>query len=223
MLRVRFRPIRAGKEPRLREWLSELNARAGEVRATFRHESVHAEQAFVVDGASGPLLVYAVAAQDLAQAGRAFEASTHRIDAEHRAVLRECLEAPLEITASCSLSLDEAALEGASLLRVSFLPILEGRESRLRAWLAELEARADEVRATFRDESVRAEQAFVVACACGPVLVGVEEAADFERAASASRTSPHRIDAEHRAVLRECVGRRLDWPPAYDVSLGGGE
>lgn len=40
------------------------------------------------------------------------------------------------------------------MLKVAFRHILPGKEERLRAWLAELSRRADEVRATFVDETL---------------------------------------------------------------------
>jgi hypothetical protein len=103
-------------------------------------------------------------------------------------------------------------------LRISFRAIKPGKEARLRAWLAELNQRADEVRATFRNETVRAEQAFMVDGPNGPMLVYAMEAADFERGAAAFANSQHPIDIEHRAVMQECVGSALDIRPLYDVS-----
>jgi len=105
-------------------------------------------------------------------------------------------------------------------LRVSFRAIKPGKEARLRAWLEELNARADEVRATFKDETVRAEQAFIVEGPNGPMLVYAVEAEDFERGAAAYANSQHPIDAEHRALMRECLGPALDVRPVYDVSAG---
>ena len=67
------------------------------------------------------------------------------------------------------------------MLRVSLRRVKPGKEARLRAWLAELSARADEVRATFVDETVRHEQAFVLQTVDGPVLLYAMEAADFDR------------------------------------------
>ena len=104
------------------------------------------------------------------------------------------------------------------MLRVSFSAIKPGKETRLRAWLAELNDRAEEVRATFRDETVRAEKAFILDGPNGPMLVYAIEAADFERGAAAFANSQHPIDAEHRAVMRECVGPSLNVRPVYDVS-----
>lgn len=105
------------------------------------------------------------------------------------------------------------------MLRVSMRRIRPGKEDRLRAWLAELNSRADEVRETFRDETVRAEQAYIVAGDAGPVLVYVMEAEDFERGSKAFATSRHKIDAEHKEVMRECLAESLNVTPLYDVKL----
>jgi len=43
MLQVAIRYVRPEKEAKLRIWLAELNARADEVRDTFRSETVRAE------------------------------------------------------------------------------------------------------------------------------------------------------------------------------------
>jgi len=93
----------------------------------------------------------------------------------------------------------------------------------LRAWLAELNSRATEVRETFRAESVRAEQAYIVSGNEGSLLVYVMEAEDFDRGAKAFAKSDHRIDAEHKAVIRECLEVSLKLKPLYDVSLTTGD
>ena len=105
------------------------------------------------------------------------------------------------------------------MLRVSFCAIKPGKEPLLRTWLSELNARADEVRATFKDETVRAEQAFIVDGLNGPMLVYAIEAADFERGAAAFANSQHPIDAQHRAVMQECLGPALDVQPLFDISI----
>lgn len=105
------------------------------------------------------------------------------------------------------------------MLRVLMRRIRPGKEGLLRAWLAELNSRADEVRETFRDETVRAEQAYILAAAEGSVLVYVMEAEDFEQGSKAFATSRHKIDAEHKDVMRECLAEPLDAVPLYDVKL----
>ena len=105
------------------------------------------------------------------------------------------------------------------MLRVSFRRIQPDREGQLRAWLAEPSARADEVRSTFVDEAVRHEQAFVLQTGDGPVLVYAMEAADFERGREAFARSEHAIDEEHKKVMAECLGGRVEVQPLYDVAL----
>jgi len=79
MLRVAIRHVHPEKEPKLRMWLAELNARSDEVRDTFRNETVRAEQAFIVPDAIGPVLVYIMEAEDFTRGAKAFAESTHAI------------------------------------------------------------------------------------------------------------------------------------------------
>jgi hypothetical protein len=104
------------------------------------------------------------------------------------------------------------------MLRLSILKIKPEKEARLREWLSELNARADEVRATFEAETVRAEQAYIISTSDGPLLVYAMEAEDFERGRRAFASSRHAIDHEHRAVMRECLGESLELRPLYDVA-----
>ena len=92
MLRVGFAHIRPDKEARLRDWLKELGQREEEVLETFRREKISHEQVFIVQAESGPLLVFAIEAEDHELARQVYESSTLPIDKEHGAVLRECLE-----------------------------------------------------------------------------------------------------------------------------------
>ena len=105
------------------------------------------------------------------------------------------------------------------MLRVSFRRIKPEKEAELRAWLGTLSTRADEVRRTFVDESVRHEQAFILQTVEGQILVYAMEAEDFERGRAAFARSTHPIDAEHKRIMGECLGDRLDVQPLYDVAL----
>ena len=105
------------------------------------------------------------------------------------------------------------------MIKVSIRRIRPEKEQRLRAWLAELNSRAEEVRETFRDETVCAEQAYIVPGDTGPLLVYVMEAEDFERGSKAFATSHHKIDAEHKDVMRECLGESVNVAPLYEVTL----
>jgi hypothetical protein len=46
------------------------------------------------------------------------------------------------------------------------------------------------------------------------------EAADFDRGSKAFASSTHPIDAEHKAVMRECLAGSLQLEPLYDVAVG---
>jgi hypothetical protein len=91
MLRTWIHRIKPGMEPRLRDWLAELNTRADELRESFAAGGVRAEQAFIVPGASGSLLVYVSEAADQTHAERVFTQSTQPIDVDHRRVMEECI------------------------------------------------------------------------------------------------------------------------------------
>jgi len=108
------------------------------------------------------------------------------------------------------------------MLQVAISRVRPEKEARLRAWLAELNTRIDEVRETFRDETVRAEQAYIVQGRDGPLLIYVIEAEDFERGAKAYASSHHKIDAEHRAVMGECLAESPKIKPLYSVTLENG-
>ena len=108
------------------------------------------------------------------------------------------------------------------MLRLRFRRVLPDKSERLRGWLAELSERAGEVRLTFVDETVRHEQAYIIETAEGEVLVYAIELEDLERSQSAYSGSTHSIDREHKAVMAECLGERLELLPLYDVSLDEG-
>jgi len=64
---------------------------------SFHRETVRHEQVFVVPGDTGPMLIYAVEAENLAHARAAYKESSLRIDEEHRAVLQESLLERLQV------------------------------------------------------------------------------------------------------------------------------
>ena len=79
--------------------MSELGARADEVRETFKNEGVRHEQAFLISSSEGPVLIYAHEVENPAAAHAAYSNSTLPLDAEHRermaAVLAEVVEPEL--------------------------------------------------------------------------------------------------------------------------------
>ena len=105
------------------------------------------------------------------------------------------------------------------MLRVIFRRVKAGKEARLREWLAELQVRADEVRETFLDETVRGEQAFLLQTTEGLVLVYAMEAGNYALGREAFARSKHAIDEQHKQVMKECLGDRLEVEPIFDVAL----
>lgn len=77
---------------------------------------------------------------------------------------------------------------------------------RLREWMAQLDKRREEVRATFRQEGVTHEQVYLLDVADGPIMVYAMEAPDHQHAAKAFMESKLAIDAEHKAVLKQVLG-----------------
>jgi hypothetical protein len=105
------------------------------------------------------------------------------------------------------------------MVRVRFFKIRPERLGRLRAWMAELAQREDEVRATFRQETVRHELAYLIQGPDGPLLVYLIEADDLEQAARAVRDNPLPIDLEHRQVMAEVLGGPVPAECLLDMTL----
>jgi hypothetical protein len=110
MLQTWIHRIKAGKEPRLRAWLEELNSRADEVRDALATAGVRAEQAFVLAGATGSFLIYVSDAADQARAAQVYAGSILAIDQEHRRVMEECIEETLEEAPIYDVSVQSDAL-----------------------------------------------------------------------------------------------------------------
>ena len=79
--------------------------------------------------------------------------------------------------------------------------------------------RKDEVRATFKQESVRHEQAFLLPTADGAALLYVVEAEDLEQASEAYQNSTLPIDMEHRQVMKQVLGNSVPLELLYDCTL----
>ena len=105
------------------------------------------------------------------------------------------------------------------MLQINMFRIKPEQESRLREWLLELNNRADEVLETFKDETVRAEQAFILPTSDGPILVYAMEADDCKRAADRYMRSKHPLDLDAIETMRDCLGQSLKLSPLYDVSI----
>lgn len=91
MIKLAMRKVKPGEEGRLREWMAQLNARRPEVLETFRQEGVRHELAYLIDGAGGPVLIYAMEEANHEQAAAAYARSTLPIDLEHRRIMGQVL------------------------------------------------------------------------------------------------------------------------------------
>jgi hypothetical protein len=105
------------------------------------------------------------------------------------------------------------------MLHLTFRRVRPGQEAALRAWMAELQRRPDEVRATFRQEGVRHEQAFLLPLANGLVLVYAHEVEDPDAALAAYSASTLPLDAEHRERMAAVLDEALEPERLYDVRL----
>lgn len=105
MLQTWIHRIKPGYEGRLREWFEQLYSREHEVRESYSTSGVRAEQAFILSGVTGSLLVYVTESDNAGNAARAFDESTHAIDTEHRRVMEECLEGGVDVVAAYNMSI----------------------------------------------------------------------------------------------------------------------
>jgi hypothetical protein len=105
------------------------------------------------------------------------------------------------------------------MLKINVRRILPGKDQKLREWLRSLGARSNEVRERFRAEKVRAERAFIISSAEGPLCVYAIECEDFDYAKQMFELSKLAIDHEHAAVMGECLGEALAWEQVYEMSV----
>ena len=92
------------------------------------------------------------------------------------------------------------------MIKLAIRKVKPGEENQLRAWMAQLNSRRTEVVATFKQEGVRHEQAYLLQTTDGPILVYAVEALDHDRAAAAYAQSTLAIDLEHRQVMKQVLG-----------------
>jgi len=105
------------------------------------------------------------------------------------------------------------------MLKVSIQMIKPGQERELREWLSELMRRKEEVRETFKQETVRHEQGYLMQINGGATLIYIVEAENLEQASTAYRNSSLPIDTEHRHILNQVLGERIPTELLYDVAL----
>jgi len=106
VLEVVFQRVQPDEVDRLRAWINEEEDRAEEVRQTFRQETVHHEVAYLIEATEGPVLVYAMEAEDFDRADRAYRSSTLPIDLQHREIMRAVVAGPAVVEKLYEVSLD---------------------------------------------------------------------------------------------------------------------
>jgi hypothetical protein len=92
MLRVAIRRVRPGRNDELRKWLAEANCpRREEALETLLDEGCTHEQAFLIEGAEGPVVIYVMEVDDLHASQEAARSSGHPIDADHKRVMEQAV------------------------------------------------------------------------------------------------------------------------------------
>jgi hypothetical protein len=104
-----------------------------------------------------------------------------------------------------------------TMIRLTFYRIRPGQLDRLKAWFAEAEERADEVRETFIQEGVSHEQAFLLETNEGLLLVYAVECEDYDAALEAFSRSKLPIDMEHKKIVPELTDGVLELTPLLDI------
>jgi hypothetical protein len=104
-------------------------------------------------------------------------------------------------------------------IKLAIRKVKPDEEAHLRSWMTELTRRKEEVLATFVQEGVRHEQAYLFATAEGSILIYAMEAADHDRAALAFRESRLAIDAEHRRVMDQVLGGPANAELVYECRV----
>jgi Family of unknown function (DUF6176) len=105
------------------------------------------------------------------------------------------------------------------MLKVVFRRVRPDQVDRLRSWLAELDRRHEEVRETFRQETVRHEIAYLLEDHGGHILVYAMEADDFDKAHDAFQASTLPIDLEHKEVMSAVLAESPGVEKLYECAL----
>ena len=103
------------------------------------------------------------------------------------------------------------------MLSVRTLRIHPDKVDLLRDWMKQLDDRADEVRETFAQEGVRAEQAHLLHTSDGVLLIYAVECEDIDEAWRIFEASTLPIDGEHRERMAAVTAERLDMELLLDL------
>ena len=107
------------------------------------------------------------------------------------------------------------------MINVQFQRVPPQKVARIREWMAECARRGDEVQATFKQEGMRSEKAWLIHTSDGAIFAYAMEADDIEASHAAARASTLPLDREHQAVKREIDGGPLDVELIWDMMARG--
>jgi hypothetical protein len=91
------------------------------------------------------------------------------------------------------------------MLGVRFVKIDPAKVEQVRAWMAELGTRRDELQAALRQDTVREEKVFLLDAGTGPILVFVTDNADLAHAMRMRSENQTRIAQDYRVAMRSTV------------------
>lgn len=108
MLRVAIRRVLPDEVDRLRAWLREVDGpRRQEALSTLVDEGCRHEQAYLIEGADGPVMVYVMEVEDIERSRSVGRDSRHAIDTDHRRVLSQTMGDPVPAELLLDLVADE--------------------------------------------------------------------------------------------------------------------
>jgi hypothetical protein len=105
------------------------------------------------------------------------------------------------------------------MIHLTFYRVRPGKLDQLKAWLAELGERADEVREAFAREGVTHEQAFLLETADGHVLVAAVGCEDYDAARELFSKSTLPVDVDQRDAMPVLTDGVVSLAPLFDVSV----
>jgi hypothetical protein len=92
MLRVAIHRVNPDRADELREWFVEVGGpRRLEALATLIDEGCTHEQALLIEGKDGPVVVYVMEVDDVEQSQRAARTSKHPLDKDHKRVMQDAV------------------------------------------------------------------------------------------------------------------------------------
>ena len=105
------------------------------------------------------------------------------------------------------------------MIHVNVYRVHPDKVEQLKAWFAEGESRADEVRETFVREGVRHEAGYLLETSDGPLLVYAMELEDYDAALAEFLASEAPIDVQHKEIMPQLTNGQLELTTILDIRL----